>query len=84
MNTSAELFRELSYIADDEVSMAKLLAYVKELVSLKKNRGEAVADEVLQTKSEMLEGLDQACKELRLQQAGKMHFKPAEALLDEL
>lgn len=52
--------------------------------SLLKNRGEEVADEVLQTKSEILKGLDQACNELRLQQAGKMHFKSTEALLDEL
>lgn len=29
MNLNAELFRELSYIADDESSMKKLLEYVK-------------------------------------------------------
>ena len=33
MNLNAELFRELSYIADDESSMKKLLEYVKKLAA---------------------------------------------------
>ena len=36
------------------------------------------------TKTEILESLDEACKELKLNLEGKLDFKPAEDLLDEL
>lgn len=40
MNLNAELFRELSYIADDESSMKKLLKYVKKLAAQQYGRRE--------------------------------------------
>lgn len=36
------------------------------------------------TKAEILEGLTEACKELKLNLDGKLEFKPAEELLNEL
>lgn len=46
----------------------------------------AVAEEATpyRTKTEILESLDEACKELKLNLEGKLDFKPAEDLLDEL
>jgi len=32
LDTSAELFRQIGYLADDENSLKKLLAYTKKLV----------------------------------------------------
>ena len=48
MNLNAELFRELSYIADDENSMKKLLAYVKKLVA-KQEQNPVVSEEAIHT-----------------------------------
>jgi len=36
------------------------------------------------TKEEILANFDQACKELKLNLEGKLDFKPAEELLNEL
>ena len=44
MNLNAELFRELSYIADDESSMKKLLEYVKKLAAQQYGRREEAGE----------------------------------------
>ena len=41
LNTSAELLRQIGYLADDESSLKKLLAYTKKLVTKKKEAEEA-------------------------------------------
>lgn len=41
-------------------------------------------EEPCMTKAEILDGLDKACEELALYKAGKIQFKPAEELLNEL
>ena len=48
LNTSAELLRQIGYLADDENSLKKLLAYTKKLVTKKREAEE----EPVQTKEE--------------------------------
>ena len=40
LNTSAELLRQIGYLADDENSLKKLLAYTKKLVTKKREAEE--------------------------------------------
>lgn len=88
-NLNAELFRQLSYIANDEDSMRKAVNYIKKLVGQQKNAiPEVVAEDVVEyrsrTKTEILGGLDQACKEYKQYKEGKLELKSLEELLDEL
>jgi len=92
LNLNAELFRELSYIADDESSMKKVLKYVKKLAA-KQYKTPAptvsVASEDTEpyrpkTKAELIEDLNEVCKEIKLIRAGKLKGRPAEELLNEL
>lgn len=88
-NLNAELFRQLSYIANDEDSMRKAVSYIKKLVGQQKNAiSEVVAEDAVEyrsrTKTEILEGLDQACKEYKQYKEGKLELKSLEELLDEL
>ena len=55
---NAELFRELSVIAEDETLMQKLLKYVKKLTAKK-------ADPTLMTKEEFFARVDKAREEIR-------------------
>lgn len=84
MNLNAELFRQLSYIADDENAMKKAVKYLKKLALQLKERAEEEEAYRSRTKAEVLADFDQACKELKLNLEGKLEFKPAEELFDEL
>ena len=90
MELNAEIFRQLSYIADEKSYMDKVLAYIKELVKEREKEGNAtlsiVAEEPAHyyTKAEILAGFDEACKELKAQMDGKLEFKPTEESLNEL
>ena len=67
LNTSAELLRQIGYLADDENSLKKLLAYTKKLVTKKREAEE----EPVQTKEEILADFAEACRELKLHREGK-------------
>lgn len=90
MEVNAEIFRQLSYIADEQSYMDKVLDYIKKLVKQRNDtHSEAtsiVAEETVpyRTKAEILAGFDEACKELKANLAGELEFKPAEDLLHEL
>ena len=60
---SAELFRQLSIIAEDESMMAKLLKYAKKLTAKKE-------DETLVSKEEFMASLERGEEEYR---QGKTH-----------
>lgn len=80
LNTSAELFRQIGYLADDESSLKKLLAYTKKLVTKKK---EAEEDPV-QTKEEILADFAEACRELKLHREGKKELQTWDEFKKEL
>lgn len=84
MNLNAELFRQLSYIADDENAMKKAVKYLKKLALQLKERAEEEEAYRPRTKTEVLADFDQACKELKLNLEGKLEFKSLEEALDEL
>ena len=77
LNTSAELLRQIGYLADDENSLKKLLAYTKKL---KREAEEAP----VQTKEEILADFAEACRELKLHREGKKKFKTLDEVLNEL
>lgn len=85
MNLNAELFRQLSYIADNESAMKKAVKYLKKLAVQIKETAE-VEEEAYKprTKAEVLADFDQACKELKLNLEGKLELKSAEELFNEL
>ena len=78
MELNAELFRNLSYIADDEDSMKKVVKYIKKLVSKKEEKEDCMS------KEEILAEFDTACKNLKLYKEGKLKARPMEELLAEL
>lgn len=87
MSLNAELFRQLSYIADNEKAMKKAVKLLKKLVAQVKES--ALAEEEDEeyrprTKAEVLADFDQACKELKLNLEGKLEFKSLEEALNEL
>ncbi len=93
LNLNAELFRELSYIADDENSMKKLLKYVKKLAAQlyaqpSESASSVVAEDTApyrpKTKAELIEDLNEVCEEIKQIRAGKLKGRPAEELLNEL
>lgn len=73
-----------------DVDDIAILKKVKSMLnSEEKNVNCGVADEAVpyhraKTKAEVLEDLDAACKELKLNLEGKLEFKSAEDLLNEL
>lgn len=77
LDTSAELFRQIGYLADDENSLKKLLAYTKKLVTKKKEAEE----EPVQTKEEIFA---EACRELKLHKEGKVELQTWEEFKKEL
>lgn len=86
MNLNAELFRQLSYIADDENAMKKAVKYLKKLAMQIKEATTVEEEKAYRprTKEEVLADFDQACKELKLNLEGKLELRPAEELLNEL
>ena len=93
MSLSAELFRELSYLADDEGCMRSLVAYARRLVARRREEDEAregmaVAEEGVAyrplTREEMAAEVEEMCREVKLIREGKLEGRPAEELLYEL
>ena len=92
LNLNAELFRELSYIADDESSMRKLLKYVKKLAAQQYKTpapaSSIVAEEAEsyrpKTKAELMEDLNEVCEEIKLIRAGKLKGQTWEEFKHEL
>ncbi|WP_455624272.1 hypothetical protein [Parabacteroides sp.] len=82
VNVSAEVIRQLGYIADDDSSMEKVLDFIKKLVA---KRGlPSLEENPARTKEEILAGFDRSLKELRLNQEGKLDFQSWEDFRDEL
>ena len=77
LNLNAELFRQLSYIANDENSMKKLLAYAKKLVEKK-------AEAPIMTKAEIMAEMEEAFHFAKLVKEKKTKGRPVEELLHEL
>lgn len=75
MELNAELFRQLSIIAEDETLMRKAVKAIRKLAQKKEeeNKTEYIS------KEEILEGIDAGLKDLK---AGRT--RPAEELLKEL
>lgn len=98
MNLNAELFRELSYIADDESSMKRLLEYVKKLAAQQYGRREEAGETSLSsavvaedaeeyrspTKAELIADVNEMCEEIKLIRAGKLKGKSWEEFKHEL
>lgn len=90
INLSAEIFRELSYIADDENYLKKALSSIKQLVSQKEKAQQtkeiAEADEEYRplSKAEILDNIEKAFRDAKLVREGKLKAIPAEELLHDL
>ena len=72
---NAELFRELSVIAEDESMMAKLLKYAKKLTAKKQ-------DETLVSQEEFIASLDRGEEEYR--QGKCVRLQPGESVSEML
>ena len=75
MQMNAELFRQLSLIADDEPLMAKVLNYIKKLTAKKE-------DPTLMTKEEFFAKIEKAEEEYR--QGKTVRLMPGESVTDLL
>ena len=90
MSLNAELFRQLSYIADDERYLQKAVRSLKRLVAQKEQEehvdsvAEAEVDYRPQTKEEILAGLDEAFKELKQYKEGNLQLMTLDEALYEL
>ena len=73
MQMNAELFRQLSIIAEDESLMAKAVKYLKKLTAKKE-------DETLMTKEEFLRRVDEAKEQAR---QGRVHRIETKEGLDQ-
>ncbi len=82
MNVSAEIIRQLGYIADDDDCMKKVLRAIRSIVATRKRAVEN--DYQPRTKEELTADFDAAAKEAKLYRVGEMTFRPAEELIDEL
>lgn len=81
-----ELMREILNIDD-----LHLLEKIKKMIHRNDQKAESATPNVVSedaapymSKAEILEGLAEACKELKQNLEGKLEFKPAEELLNEL
>lgn len=88
LNTNAELFKQLSYIATDELYMKKALKYVKKL-AIQKEREEHNCAGIKKSMSEYSEkefmnGLSCACEEVKSYKKGELQLKTWEELRHEL
>ena len=70
-NVNAELFRQLSYIADDENCMKKALDYIRKLAIQKE-------------KAEFVSTLNEVCEQIKQAQTGQLQGRPLEEVLNEL
>lgn len=85
---NAELFRQLSYIADDENYMKKALNYIKKLASQKEKENTADTlredDVPYRTKEELIADINEVCEQIKQARAGKLKGRPLEEALNEL
>ena len=79
MNLNAELFRQLSYIANDEDYMRKAVNFIKKLAKKKEEESYKA-----KTKAEIQDDLNEMCQEIKLARKGIIKGRPAEELLNEL
>ncbi len=82
MNVSAEVIRQLGYIADDEDCMKKVLRAIRNIVATHQVTMESTYQP--RSKEELIADFDEAAKDVRLYREGKKEFRPAEELIDEL
>lgn len=76
MELNAELFRQLSLIADDEALMRKAVKAITRIVK-QKEETEYIS------KDEILEGIDAGLREVKLTKEGKLKPKTIEEFLNE-
>ncbi len=82
MNISAEVIRQLGYIADDEDCMKKVLRAIKDIIA---TRQTSIEEEYQpRTKEELAADFDAAVKDVKLYCEGKKVFRSAEELINEL
>lgn len=83
---NAELFRQLSYIADDENYMKKALNYIKKLASQKENTADTLREDDVpyRTKEELIADINEVCEQIKQARVGKLKGKPLEEALNEL
>lgn len=84
---NADFFRQMSYIADDESSMRKVLEFVKKIVSQRTVAKTAILSEAevpYMTKAEILSDFSEACQDIKLVREGKLQGRPLDDLLNEL
>lgn len=77
MELNAELFRQLSLIADDETLMRKAVKAIQRITK-KKEEAEYIS------KEELLAGIDAGLREVRQTKDGSLQPKAAKEFLDEL
>lgn len=77
MELNAELFRQLSLIADDETLMRKAVKAIQRITK-KKEEAEYIS------KAELLAGIDSGLCEVRQSKDGSLQPKTASDFLDEL
>lgn len=82
LNTGAELFRQIGYLADDENSLRKVLAYVRKLVAKREEAAEG--QQPVMTRHEVENDLKEALKELKEHKVGKQNFSTWEEFRHEL
>lgn len=85
---NAELFRQLSYIADDENYMKKALNYIKKLASQKEKENTADTlredDVPYRTKEELIADINEVCEQIKQARAGKLKGRSLKEALNEL
>lgn len=80
-----ELIRDILNVSDVLI-LEKIRKILRNEEKFAEQSNSCVAEEEVpyMTKAEILQNFDQACKELKLNLEGKLEFKDAEELLDEL
>lgn len=87
---NAELFRQLSYIADDEHCMKKVLNYIKKLASQKEKEEQTASDTLAEdtvpyrTKEELIAEMNEVCEQIKQARSGNVKGRPLEEVLNEL
>lgn len=81
MQINAELLKQLSYIADSEDCMKRALDAIKQIVKSRKKSEETFKP---RTKEEMKADFETALADVKAYKEGKIEFRSAEDLLDEL
>ena len=81
LQLNAELYHQLSFIADDESCMRQVIKAVKEIVAAKVPSAEGYQP---RSREELLNDFDEALADVKAYKAGRKDFVAAETLLDEL